>query len=110
MSKENAIRFLEKARDNESVKEALKSVKTPEDKKEAAKLLADIAARNGEDIAAEDLAQALEEMEAAARSRTDSAASDIEALEDEDLKNVAGGGCDWLWFCSKDWMTIQTVG
>ena len=110
MSKETAIRFLEKARNNESVKEALKSVRTLEDKEKAAKLLAETAAKSGEDITADDFAQALEEMEKAARRKTDSAASEMEALDDEDLKNVAGGGCDWLWFCSKEWMTIQTVG
>ena len=50
------------------------------------------------------------EIDAAVRQKTDAAAADLEVLADEDLKNVAGGGCDWLWFCSQEWMSIQTVG
>ena len=92
------------------MKETLKSVKSLENIEETAKLLAEAAAASGEEITAEDFKQALEEIEAAVRKKTDAAASDLAEIADEDLKNVPGGDCDWLWFCSGEWMTIQTVG
>ena len=104
MSKESAVRFLEKARENERVIEALKSRETAWDIEEIAKLLAETAAGSGEDIQAEDFAEALEEIEAAVRRKTDAVVSDMEAIDDEELKNVAGGGCDWFFTCSQDFL------
>ncbi len=110
MSKEIAIRFIEEVRENKRAVELLKSKGTLTDKEELAKLLAEMAAESGKEISEEDFAEALKEIDAAVRQKTDAAAADLEVLADEDLKNVAGGGCDWLWFCSQDWMSIQTVG
>ena len=90
--------------------EELKNKEALRDKKETAKLPAETAADSGEEISAEDFAEALKEIDAAVRQKTDAAAADLEVLADEDLKNIAGGDCDWLWFYSQEWMSIQTVG
>ena len=67
MSKEIAIRFLRELRTNEKAKEL------------------------GEDISAEDITQALEEIEAEIHQKTKAVSADMVELEDDDLEDVAGG-------------------
>ena len=98
MLKENVMKFLKKAPENESLQKILKSKGVPKDIEETAKLFAEIAADSGEDIPAEDFAEVLSEWESAQLHRTEKAVSDIESLEDTALENVAGGSGDWCWF------------
>ena len=94
MSKENAIQFLEKVCGNEEAKKLLEGRERPKDRKEQAELFSGIAEKLGDNISPEDFAEALEEMEERIRRRTDSALSDMEAIEDDDLDGVAGGTGD----------------
>lgn len=104
MSKESAIQFLEKVRENESILPSLNNQETSRDKEGMAKQFAEIAAEMGEDISAEDFKEALEEIEAEVRQRTENAVSDMKVLEDDDVEEVAGGGfldkllCEDLFF------------
>ena len=91
MSKETAVKFLRELRTNEKAKELLQGRETPKNKDDAIKAYAEIAAELGEDISAEDLTQALEEIEAEIHQKTEAVSADMEELEDDDLKDVAGG-------------------
>ena len=77
MSKESAIRFLKELRTNEKAKELLQGLKIPESKEDKIKVCAKIAADLGEDVSYEDLADALEEIEAGIRHKAEAASSDI---------------------------------
>ena len=96
MSKESAIRFLREMRSNEKAKELLQGLKIPESKEDKIKACAKIAHDLGEDVSYEDLADALEEIEAGIRHKAEAASSDIAELEDVDVENVAGGD-GWCW-------------
>ncbi len=91
MSKENAILFFEKIRADKHAAEILKNKEMPEDIKDKAKLFSEAAAELGEDIPAEDFAEAIEEIEEERRRKTDKAVSDMEKIDDDDLNYVAGG-------------------
>ena len=82
MSKENALMFLEKLRNENAVLDNSDSFEA------LVKEYAEKAKEAGENISEDDFAQALEE---ALRQRTNRAVSDICALEDAELEDVAGG-------------------
>ena len=105
MSKESAIRFLKELRTNEKARELLQGLKIPESKEDKIKACAKIAHDLGEDVSYEDLADALEEIEAGIRHKAEAASSDIAELEDEDVENVAGGeGLCWSdYWCVVFW-------
>lgn len=91
MSKESATQFLEKILESKQVNEILKNTEKPKNKEEKAKLLAKIAAEMNEDISVEEFDEALAEIEEKKRQRTDSIASEMQALDDAELEDVAGG-------------------
>ena len=91
MSKESALKFLNTLSKNERAQELLKTKKKPESLEEQAKIYSEIAAELGEQIAPEDFIQMTKELEERIKQKTEAAASDLEALEDEDVENVAGG-------------------
>ena len=76
MSKESALQFLNTLGTNERAKELLNNRKKPENFEEQAKIYSEIAAELGEQITPEDFK---------------AAASDLVALEDDDVEDVAGG-------------------
>jgi len=82
MSKENALIFLEKLRDKNALLDNSDSFEA------LVKGYAEKAKEAGENISEDDFARALEE---ALRQRTNQAVSDICALEDDELEDVAGG-------------------
>ena len=96
MSKESAIRFLKELRTNEKARELLQGLKIPESKEDKIKVCAKIAADLGEDVSYEDLADALEEIEAGIRHKAEAASAQMVKLEDKDVENVAGGD-GWCW-------------
>ena len=91
MSKESAIKFLRELRTNEKAKELLQGMERPKNRDDAIKAYAEVAKELGEDISAEDIAQALEEIEAEIHQKTEAVSADMVELEDNDLENVAGG-------------------
>ena len=91
MSKESALKFLNTLSKNERAQELFKTKKKPESLEEQAKIYSEIAAELGEQIAPEDFIQMTKELEERIKQKTEAAASDLEALEDNQVKDVAGG-------------------
>ena len=108
MSKESAIKFLRELRTNEKAKELLKGKEKPKSKEDVIKAYVEIAAALGEDISAEDIAKALEEIEIEIHHNAEVLSADIVELDDDDIENVAGGeidlGCqnDFEGWCLKN--------
>ena len=91
MSKESALKFLNTLGTNERAKELLNNRKKPENFEEQAKIYSEIAAELGEQITPEDFMQATQELEARIKKKTEAAASDLVALEDDQVEDIAGG-------------------
>ena len=75
----------------------------PSTLEDAAQTLTEIAGKLGIAFTAEEMAEAIEEAEAARKARTDAAAEDLTALPDSDLGEVAGGmrdtSCVYDYYC-----------
>ena len=105
MSKESAIKFLRELRTNEKAKELLKGKEKPKSKEDVIKAYVEIAAELGEDLSAEDIAKALEEIEIDIHHNAEVLSADIVELDDDDIENVAGGEIDlecvndYEWWC-----------
>ena len=111
MSEEKAVQLVNKLLENKSVLQILDTKKSPKDKDELLKICTEIARESGEDISPEDIAEAFETIEKERRQRTDAVVADIEALDDADLENVAGGGGDErCWFKDKDPVIVCDKG
>ena len=95
MSKESALKFLNTLSKNERVLELLKAKKKPESIEEQAKIYSETAAELGEQIAPEDFIQMTKELEERIKQKTEAAASDLVALEDNQVGDVAGGYYYW---------------
>ena len=91
MSKESALQFLNTLGTNERAKELLNNRKKPENFEEQAKIYSETAAELGEQITPEDFMQATQELEARIKKKTEAAASDLVALEDDHVEDIAGG-------------------
>ena len=91
MSKESALQFLNTLSKNERVLELLKAKKKPESIEEQAKIYSETAAELGEQIAPEDFIQMTKELEERIKQKTEAAASDLVALEDDQVEDIAGG-------------------
>ena len=91
MSKESAIKFLRELKINEKAKELLQGRERPKNRDDAIKAYAEVAKELGEDISAEDITQALKEIEAEIHHKTEAVSADMVELEDDDVENVAGG-------------------
>ena len=104
MSKESAVKFLRGLRTNEKAKELLQGREKPKSKEDVIKAYVEVAAELGERISEEDLAAAMEALEAEIHQKTEAAASEMKELNDDEVDNVAGGekGCvndyeGWCW-------------
>lgn len=104
MSKESAVKFLRGLKTNEKAKELLQGREKPKSKEDVIKAYVEVAAELGERISAEDLAAAMEALEAEIHQKTEAAASEMKELNDDEVGNVAGGekGCvndyeGWCW-------------
>ena len=91
MSKESALQFLNTLGTNEHVLELLKTKKKPESIEEQANIYSEIASELGEQIAPEDFTQAIQDLEKRIKQKTEAAASDLVALEDDQVEDIAGG-------------------
>jgi len=91
LSKESALQFLNTLGTNERAKELLNNRKKPENFEEQAKIYSETAAELGEQITPEDFMQATQELEARIKKKTEAAASDLVALEDDQVEDIAGG-------------------
>ena len=91
MSKESALQFLNTLGTNERAKELLNNRKKPENFEEQAKIYSETADELGEQITPEDFMQATQELEALIKKKTEAAASDLVALEDDQVEDIAGG-------------------
>ena len=91
MSKESALQFLNTLGTNERAKELLNNRKKPENFEEQAKIYSKIAAELGEQITPEDFKLAVEEVEEQIRKKAEAAVSEIVALEDDQVEDIAGG-------------------
>ncbi|MER2055675.1 MAG: hypothetical protein ABTB30_10360, partial [Clostridia bacterium] len=91
MSKESALQFLSTLNTNERAKELLKGKKKPESHEELAKIYSEIAAELGEQITPGDFIQAAQELEERIKQKTQAAASDLVAMKDDQVEDVAGG-------------------
>ena len=96
MSKEIARKFLMEYAANPEAMKLLNEYPQPETLGDGAKILSEIAGKLGIAFTAEEVAEAIGEAEAARKARTDAAAEDLTALEDDDLVEVAGGMRDTL--------------
>ncbi len=107
MAKETAKKFLlEYAADPEAMK-LLNEYPQPESPEDGAKILSEIAGKLGIAFTAEEMAEAIEEAEAARKARTDAAAEDLTVLPDDELGEVAGGG-NKNSSCSEDYMRTNS--
>ena len=91
MSKESALKFLNTLGTNERAKELLNNRKKPENFEEQAKIYSETASELGEQIAPEDFTQAIQDLEERIKQKTEAAASDLVALEDDQVEDIAGG-------------------
>ena len=101
MSKEIARKFLMEYAANPETMKLLNEYPQPETLGDGAKILSEIAGKLGIAFTPEEMTEAIGEAEAARKARTDAAAEDLTALEDDDLGEVAGGMRDTS--CWKDY-------
>ena len=96
MAKETAKKFLMEYAANPEAMKLLNEYPQPETLGDGAKILSEIAGKLGIAFTPEEMTEAIGEAEAARKARTDAAAEDLTALEDDDLGEVAGGMRDTL--------------
>ena len=91
MSKENAKEFLKEYRNNEEAMKILAQFPQPKSPDEAIAQLIETAGKLGIRITEEDMAKAGQELKEELKAKTDAAADDLQALDDDDLAETAGG-------------------
>ncbi len=122
MTNEKTIEILKEMKADPKAMELFEGMEKPKSHDEALSAYVQVAEKLGYGITEEDIREAIEEEEARRKAKTDKVVSDMEALEDDDLDNVAGGndGCSstqdgWCmsddacveyvteYLCSGDW-------
>ena len=98
MSKEIARKFLMEYAANPEAMKLLNEYPQPETLGDGAKILSEIAGKLGIAFTPEEMTEAIGEAEAARKARTDAAAEDLAALEDDNLEDVSGGDNDTACF------------
>ena len=96
MSAEKTLELLKKLKEDPKAKELLNGLKKPASADDVITCYAQIAAKLGYDITAEEIREVVNQEEARRKSETEKIASDIKALNADDLENVAGGA-GWCW-------------
>lgn len=91
MSKETAIQFLKNYRNDEEAMKLLAQYPQPQSAEEAIPQLLETAGKLGIQITEEELAEAIQELKDEQKAKTDAATEDMQALDDSDLDDVAGG-------------------
>ena len=96
MSAEKTLELLKKLKEDPKAKELLNVLKKPAPADDVITCYAQIAAKLGYDITAEEIREVVNQEEARRKSETEKIASDMKALNDDDVENVAGGD-GWCW-------------
>ena len=91
MTTEKALEILKEMKKDSKAKELFEGMGKISSLDEMAAALAQIAGKLGYGITAEDIREAVEQEEAKRKANTDEVVADMEALNDDDLENVAGG-------------------
>ena len=96
MSAEKTLELLKKLKEDPKAKELLNGLKKPASADDVITCYAQIASKLGYAITAEEIREVVNQEEARRKSETEKIASDIKALNDDDVENVAGGA-GWCW-------------
>ena len=91
MSKKNAKEFLKGYRNNQEAMKMMAQAPKPASEDEQIALIVETAGKLGIQFTREEMADAVREFEEEQRTRTDTLSSDLETIDDEELKQVAGG-------------------
>ena len=91
MTNEKTLEILKEMKADPKAKELFESMEKPNSLDEAISAYAQIAEKLGYGITAEDIRETIKQEEASRKAKTDKVVSDMEALEDDDVENVAGG-------------------
>ena len=91
MTTGKALEILKEMKKDSKAKELFEGMGKISSLDEMAAALAQIAGKLGYGITAEDIREAVEQEEAKRKANTDEVVADMEALNDDDLENVAGG-------------------
>ena len=96
MSAEKTLELLKKLKEDPKAKELLNGLKKPVSADDVITCYAQIAAKLGYDITAEEIREVVNQEEARRKSETEKIASDMKALNDDDVEDVAGGASRYL--------------
>ena len=106
MSAEKTLELLKKLKEDPKAKELLDGLKNTAPADDVITCYAQIAAKLGYAITAEEIREVVNQEEARRKSETEKIASDMKALNDDDVEDVAGGTrghpLEWCWsdfFC-----------
>ena len=91
MSVEKAKQFLKEYRNNKEAMKIMKQFSEPKSSDEAIAQFVETAGKLGTRITAEDMAKAVRELKEELKAKTDAAADDLQAMDDDSLEEVAGG-------------------
>jgi len=91
MSKESAKQFLTDFREKTPDAELKKKIMDAGSEEECLHLFAETAVSMGYDVSEPELREAMDALDAERRAKTVTAVEDMQSLEDDDLKDVAGG-------------------
>ena len=92
MSAEKTLELLKKLKEDPKAKELLDGLKNTASSDDVITCYAQIASKLGYDITAEEIREVVDQEEARRKAQTEKIASDIKELNDDDVKEVAGGG------------------
>lgn len=91
MSAEKTLELLKKLKEDPKAKELLNGLKKPAPADDVITCYAQIAAKLGYAITAEEIREVVNQEEARRKSETEKISSDMEALNDDDVEDVVGG-------------------
>ena len=106
MSKETAKAFLTAFRQKEPDEAFVNRFREVQSDDERLALYVEAAAAAGCDLTAADIRDALEELDAERKAKTQEAVQDLQALKDDDVEKVAGG---FYYIGEKDGQTHQKI-
>ena len=96
MSAEKTLELLKKLKEDPKAKELLDGLKNTAPADDVITCYAQIAAKLGYAITAEEIREVVNQEEARRKSETEKIASDMKALNDDDVEDVAGGASRYL--------------
>ena len=91
MTSEKTLEILKEMKTDPKAKELFEGMEKPGSLDEAISAYARIAEKLGYGITEEDIRETIKQEEASRKAKTDKVVTDMEALEDDDVEDVAGG-------------------